>query len=80
MSGLSLAALFIGGKQTNQHDFLYWERQDRDTQQAIRLNHWKAIRTSGGAPLELYNLSNDPAEKTNLAQPNPEVVRQSKRI
>ncbi len=36
--------------------------------------NWKAVRLKKDAPLELYDLANDPAEQRDVAAANPEVV------
>jgi arylsulfatase A-like enzyme len=71
---LSLLPALLGKPQTNQHDFLYWEFHERGFQQAVRTGDWKAVRPQAGAPLELYNLSTDLAEKENVAVQNPKVI------
>jgi arylsulfatase A len=38
------------------------------------MGHWKAVRLKPGASLELYDLSKDPGEATNVAAGNPDVV------
>jgi arylsulfatase len=47
-------------------------------QQMLRRGKWKAIRQDlhkePNAPIELYDLENDPAEKDDLAQQYPEIV------
>ena len=53
------------------HPPLYWEFHERGFKQAVRDGDWKAIRTAPGQPTELYNLSKDPNEKTNLAATEP---------
>jgi arylsulfatase A-like enzyme len=40
----------------------------------VRHGNWKAIRTAPGRALELYDVANDPGEKTNVAAGNPAVV------
>jgi arylsulfatase A-like enzyme len=74
LDGLSLLPALLGGPQTNQHEFLYWEFHERGFQQAVRMGDWKAVRPQAGAPLELYNLKADLGEKENVAEKNSKVV------
>jgi arylsulfatase A-like enzyme len=74
LDGLSLLPPLLGGSQTNQHEFLYWEFHERGFQQAVRMGDWKAVRPQAGAPLELYNLKADLGEKENVAEKNSKVV------
>ena len=53
------------------HDALYWRF---GPQFAIREGNWKLLKTTGGK-LELYDLSTDIGEKTDLAEKNPEKVK-----
>jgi arylsulfatase A-like enzyme len=48
----------------------------------VRQGDWKLIwRTPLPSALELYNIAQDPYEKTNLAEQNPQIVAQlQKRI
>ena len=65
---------FITGKDTgNPHKTLFW-RQGGKT--AIRHGDWKLVRMGkkfepGNAKWELYDLSKDVAEETNLSKSNP---------
>jgi arylsulfatase A-like enzyme len=67
--GISLWPLLTGAPQASRHDFLFWEyRDDHGIQQAVRTREWKAIKPHPDKPVELYNLSADPGEKTNVAR------------
>ena len=66
IDGISMLPTLLGQPQTNHHEFLYWEFHERGFQQAVRMGDWKAVRLKSGAPLELYNLKTDIAEKDNV--------------
>ncbi len=38
------------------------------------MGNWKAVRLKPGAPLELFDLADDPAEAKDVAAANPDVV------
>jgi len=76
--GLSIVPTLLGRSGQKQHDHLYWEYHAAGGAQAVRFGDWKAIRNGAkkspdSAP-EIYNLKTDPAEKTNVAGENPEVL------
>jgi arylsulfatase A-like enzyme len=68
----------LRGRTTEQreHEFLYWEFHERGfNQAALYQGRWKGIRErTPDAPLALYDLHNDIAEKTDVAARNPEIV------
>ncbi len=74
IDGVSLAPVLLGLKQTNQHEFLYWEFHEGGTRQAVRTGDWKAVRLAPGNPLELYDLKSDSGETKNVADKHPEIV------
>lgn len=74
IDGISIYPLLTSQPQTNTHEFLYWEFHERGFQQAARSGNWKAVRPQADQPLELYNLSKDISEKTDVAKANPKVV------
>ncbi len=59
-----------------EHEYLYWELHEGGFTQAIRQGQWKAIRTGLREPIKLYDLEKDPGEEKDVAQANPEIVRQ----
>ena len=73
IDGMSMARALTGQPQPT-HEFMYWEFHERGFQQAVRMGHWKAVRLKKDAPLELYDLPDDPTEQHNIAAGNPDVV------
>ncbi len=73
IDGISMLPALLGRKQ-RQHDFLYWEFQERGFTQAVRMGDWKAVRFRKRPRLELFNLKEDIGEKNNVADKNREVV------
>jgi arylsulfatase A-like enzyme len=73
LDGRSMARL-LRGDRGGWHEPMYWEFHERGFQQAARMGDWKAIRLKRDAPLELYDLSTDSGETTNLAADRPEIV------
>jgi arylsulfatase A-like enzyme len=74
LDGISLAPTLTGKGEQKAHDFLYWEFHEGGFKQAVRHGDWKAIRLAPRAPLELYNVVRDPAERVNVAKEEPGVV------
>lgn len=69
-------ALTSRAKQT-PHDFLYWEFPGYGGQQAVRAGPWKAVRQkmkATGIRTELYDLTADPNEATDVAAKHPDAV------
>ena len=71
--GIDISPLFFGQPVDTDHRMLYWEFPGK--QRAARLGKWKCVTIKKGAPLELYNLDDDPAEQHNLAAEYPEMVK-----
>lgn len=80
--GISYLPALLGKKQTRKHEYLFWKSADRKpgTQVAVRYGKWKGIRQDYSAPIELYDLSTDTGEKTNLADKYPDVVKKMERM
>jgi arylsulfatase A-like enzyme len=65
-------------KANSEHHYLYWEFHENNGRQAVRWNNWKGIKLNvsndADAPLELYNLNDDPSEENNVAKKYPAIV------
>ncbi len=73
IDGMSMART-LRGEQQPAHEFMYWEFHERGFQQAVRTEHWKAVRMKKDAPLELYDLPDDPNEQHDIAAEQRPIV------
>lgn len=71
--GHDLSAVLRGGTSQARPP-LYWEFPEDGFAQAARSGDWKAVRPPG-KPLELYDLSRDPAESHDVAAQQPRQAR-----
>ncbi len=73
IDGISILPTLLGAKATGRdqelHDMLYWEF---GRQTAVRKDLWKAIQPKTDGPWELYDLSKDISETTNVAADHPD--------
>ncbi len=82
LDGVSFLPTLEGEMQSVAPSTMYWEYHSRrwNGAQAARIGNWKAVRlgghVDGNAPLELYDLTNDPGETRDVAADRPEVVAQ----
>jgi len=75
IDGISFLPTLLGQAQTKKHEMLYWEFR---SQTAVRQGLWKAIQTKPDRPWELYNLSRDISETTDVAAKHPERLARMK--
>lgn len=79
LDGISFLPTLLERSPQNQHDHLYWEFHEGGGRVAIRQGKWKGVRynvlQAPDGPLELYNLSTDPAETTDIAHQHPTLVQ-----
>ena len=68
----SMVPLLLGKTDKPNHQTLFW--QQKKDEWSLRHQNWKLVKPKKGGP-ELYNLSTDLSETTNLASKHPDVVR-----
>jgi uncharacterized sulfatase len=76
LDSISMLPMLTGqDDQQKQHEYLYWEFYEQGSKQAVRWNEWKAVRMPMlTGKTELYNITSDLGETTNVAADHPEIV------
>lgn len=84
IDGISFVPTLTGRGVQKKHDFLYWEFHENGGRQAVRQDNWKAVRlqaiSNPTGPVELYDLSKDPAEAHNVAAQYPDKAKELGRL
>ena len=83
--GVSFLPELLGHSvKQKKHDFLYFEYPEKGGQIAIRIGHWKGVRTdvrkNPTAAWQLFNLKTDRNETTDVAAQNPDIIKQLEAI
>lgn len=81
IDGRSILPEMLGQERTwKARDLFFREREGGTmkggTIEAMRRGDWKLVRSRPGAPWELYNLADDPMESKNLANAQPEKLKE----
>ncbi len=80
IDGVSVLPTLRGQEQDLSERFMHWENTPGNPEgrlrQASRRGQWKAMRTYGSDHFELFDLSENHAEATNVAGEHPEIVAQ----
>ncbi len=77
--GISIVPALLGEGEQKRHEFLYWEYGG---QVAVRMGKWKGWKLGAnrkkpkGIPWQLYDLSKDVGETTDIAKERPDIVAQ----
>lgn len=79
--GISFLPTLLGNiNQQKKRPYLYFEFPERTGQVAIRMGEWKGVksnmRTNRNASWELYNLSTDQNESSDVASQHPDLLKQ----
>lgn len=77
--GISMLPTLQGRGTQEQHEFLYWEFYERGGKRAVRFGNWKAVQNNLKSAdqkegIEIYDLSQDIGEETDIAADHPELV------
>jgi len=80
IDGISFLPSLLNKEGQKVHEYLYWEFHEKGGRQALRKGNWKLVRYNVFDPekatTELYDLSIDIGEDTNVAADNPELVKE----
>jgi len=76
--GVSLRPMLTGKGKQESRAHLYWEFLEQGGKQAVLKDNWKAVRVNWNAnpnsAIELYDLSKDESEQTNVAASHSGIV------
>jgi len=81
IDGISFLPTLLGqNDDQKQHEYLYWEFHEQGGKKALRKGDWKLVNYNVFTPekttVELYNIASDPGEQNNVADANPELVKE----
>lgn len=78
IDGVSVLPTIMGNEQDLSERYLYWEFYQKEGWRAVRFGNWKAIQQGMNKEIrqaiELYDLSQDIGETTNIADQHPEII------
>ncbi len=77
--GISIVPTMLRSGEQRRHDWLYWELVASGNElrkQAARKGQWKFVRESMDSPVELFDLTTDGAEQTDLAADQPALIEE----
>lgn len=81
LDGISFLPTLLGNSTQEQHEYLYWEfHEGGASKQAVRIGNYKVLRLSPSSPIEVYDLSKDIKELSNIAAAHPELVQKGKEL
>ena len=82
LDGISMVPEITNKGPQKKHEFLYWEFYEQGGKRAVRFDQWKAVQLNltgvdQMTGVEIYDLSKDIGEETNVANQNPQVVERA---
>ncbi len=89
IDGISYLPTLLGRPQSRQHEYLYWSSLEGQTSVGVRVGDWKlvkyrtnkqrrsaAVTNTQPEDWRLYNLANDIGEETDVAEQQPQKVKE----
>ena len=65
----------MAGRAQDTHEYLYWELGNESRlRRGLRVGNWKAVWMDPKKPIELFDLTKDESETTDVAQANPDIA------
>ncbi len=85
IDGISFLPALLGkNNRQKQHEYLYWEFHEQGGKTALRTGNWKAVKLNINkipqGETELYDLSVDISETSNVASTNTEIVKKMEEL
>jgi arylsulfatase A-like enzyme len=79
IDSISLVPTLLGRGTQAKHAFLYWEFYEQGVSQAVLIDgRWKALRLrTTTAPIQVFDLAKDIAEKTDVAAQHSDIVKRA---
>jgi arylsulfatase A-like enzyme len=83
IDGISFLPELLGKKQ-KEHKYLYWEFHEQGGKTAVRMGKWKGVKRdidkNPQAKTELYDLSVDTGETTDISGEHPDIIEEIESI
>ena len=85
IDGISVVPALLGekaaGRKQSTHEYLYWELgSGKRMRRGLRMGDWKAVQMDPRKPVELFDLSRDIGETTDVAAQRPKVMAKIQNI
>jgi len=77
--GVSVLPTILGQEQEVRRN-LYWEFQEQEFKQAVRMRNWKAVRVGLNGPAQLYDLATDLGELNDVADQHSGLVARAEEL
>jgi arylsulfatase A-like enzyme len=79
LDSISILPILTGRKaEQREHQYIYFEFYEQGGRQSVRFGNWKAIREPiFTGQVQLYDLSKDLGETSDVASQNPEIVKRA---
>ncbi len=78
IDGISFLPVLLDKKGQKEHEYLYWEFHEQGGKMGVRMQNWKGVKLNidknPQSKIELYDLSKDVSETTDISEQYPEIV------